>query len=126
MKAVNQIAKFFLRFRYPVSLPEDIGCALGVKFPLIVTFDDFFHQLTSPSCHPTRLKRMMPRKEVEGIFSNAPKIERFQQNTLVSYYFNQGWIELDLKYGPNDELRRIYLHHQRIQNGNEGHELPLK
>ena len=31
MKVLNSFSHFFLRFRYPVSMPEDVAIALGIE-----------------------------------------------------------------------------------------------
>lgn len=124
MKALDSFYRFFLRFRYPVSLPEDIAEALGINVSNYLTFDEFVNQLTSPACRPTKLLKFMPRDKAEEAFRGALRKERFKQNTLFSYYFSEGWMEFALLFDEQSRLRRIYLHHRKIAQ-EEGIEIPL-
>lgn len=122
--AFAAVYRFFLRFRYPVTLPEDIGNALGIGASNYLTFDQFVRRLTSPSCRPTRLMKFMPREKAEEAFKTAQRTERFRQNTLVSYYFSEGWMEFILHFDEQSRLRRIYIHHKHIEK-ERGIEIPL-
>ena len=62
MKAFDHLCRFFIRFRYPISLPEDIAEALGINLSNYITFDKFVSLLTCPSCKPTKLHKFMPRE----------------------------------------------------------------
>lgn len=124
MRKFNCFSRLFLRFRYPVTLPEDIAKALGIHVSNYVTFDEFFSTLTSPECHPTNIKKFMPRHEVEFAFTNAQRKEHFRQMSLYSYYFSEGWIEFKLEFDSNSLLRRIYIQHRNIQD-ERGIELQL-
>lgn len=121
---LNLFYRLFLRFRYPVSLPEDVAKALGVSFSNYISFEDFVKKLTCPSCQPTKLKKFMPREEAEAAFHEALRKERFQHNTLFSYYFNEGWMEFVLQFDEHSRLRRIYIQHKKIVQ-EEGIEIPL-
>ncbi len=124
MKAIDGFYKFFLRFRYPVTLPEDIALALGVSLSNHVTFDEFVKCLTNPSCCPTNLTKLMPRKKAESMFCSAQRKELFSRSTLVSYYFSEGWLEFNLQFDDSSRLRRVYIQHKKIES-DQGHELPL-
>ncbi len=124
MKAFDLLHRFFLRFRYPVSLPEDIAHALGVDLNCYLTFDEFINRLHCPNFRPTRLKKFMPRELAEDAFSSALRIDRFPQKSLFAYYFNEGWMEFVLQFDENAQLRRIYLQHKTIHN-DIGLEIPL-
>jgi hypothetical protein len=124
MKAFDLLYRFFLRFRYPVSLPEDIAHALGVDFNCYLTFEEFFNRLHHPNFRPTRLKKYMPRELAEDAFSSALKIDRFNHRSLFAYYFNEGWIEFVLQFDEHARLRRIYLQHKYIID-DIGLEIPL-
>lgn len=124
MKVLDVLYRVFLRFRYPVSLPEDVADALGVQVSNFLSFEEFVNQLISPSCRPTRLKKYMPRAEAEAAFHGALRKERFKQNTLFSYYFNEGWMEFVLLFDEHSRLRRVYLQHKKITR-QEGIEIPL-
>lgn len=124
MKALDLIYRFFLRFRYPVSLPEDVAVALGMPISNYLTFDEFVAQLANPSNHPSRLSKFMPRDQAEAAFENALRKERFLHNTLFSYYFNHGWMEFVLFFDEHSRLRRIYVQHKHIQP-EEGIEIHL-
>lgn len=67
----------------------------------------------------------MPRNEAEAAFKNASRTERFKQNTLCSYYFNEGWMEFILQFDNQARLRRIYLQHKDIDQ-DSGVEIPLR
>src|SRR5689334_9523488 len=124
MKAIDLISRFLARLRYPVSLPEDIADALGINLSNALSFKEFVRQLAAPTLKPTTLCKFMLRDQAEKVFCNAPCQERFGQSTLISYYFNEGWLEFVLKFDNQCRLRRIYLHHKEIPN-EEGIELPL-
>lgn len=115
MKALDHFYRFFLRFRYPVSLPEDVANALGLPLSNFVTFQEFVHQLLNPSSRPTRLTRFMPREQAEAAFKTALRIEKFKQNTLFSYYFSEGWMEFVLLFDEQSRLRRVYLQHKELK-----------
>ncbi|MFN4175009.1 MAG: hypothetical protein ACK4HV_07910, partial [Parachlamydiaceae bacterium] len=55
---------------------------------------------------------------------NAVKKERFNQKTLFSYYFNQGWVEFMLQFDDESRLRRLYLYHYSAGTS-RGVEIPL-
>ena len=123
-RVVDALILFFLRFRYPVSMPEDIAAALGIEVSKFITFKQFVSCLTSPSCCPTKLIRFMSRERAEEAFRSAIRKEHFHQNSLFSYYFNEGWMEFVLHFDDQSRLRRLYIHHKDIQ-GEEGLEITL-
>lgn len=124
MKAFSFLFHFFLRFRYPVSLPEEIASDLGVDTPNSLTFQEFINRITSPSCRPKKLSKFMSRDQAEQAFQSACFKERFQKNSLYSYYFNEGWMEFVLKFDDQSRLRRVYIHHKTIHH-DDGIEIPL-
>jgi hypothetical protein len=124
MKIFDSLYRFIVRFRYPVSLPEDVAKALGVEISNFLTFDEFVTHLTSPSCRPTSLRKYMKRESAEEAFQSAQRKEQFRENTIFSYYFNEGWLEFVLLFDEQSRLRRIYLQHIRIHN-DRGIEIPL-
>lgn len=107
---------FFLRFRYPVSLPEDIATDLGISASNLLTFEEFVCQLTHQQCCPQRLSRFMPREAAEAAFQSAQRKERFGRNSLFSYYFHEGWMEFSLYFDEHSRLRRIYMQHKHVSN----------
>jgi hypothetical protein len=115
MKAFDHLCRFFLRFRYPVSLPEDVAQALGLEISNYVTFEQFISRLSSPTFKPSRLMKFMPREKAEEAFQNAQSKERFKSTSLFSFYFSQGWMEFVLEFDDQSRLRRLYLHHKIIQ-----------
>lgn len=115
MGAYDQFCRFFLRFRYPVSLPEDVAQALGLQISNFVTFNQFVHYLSEPTCRPTRLHKFMPREDAEAAFQNAHTKECFVRSSLFSFYFPEGWIEFTLEFDENERLRRLYLNHKHIK-----------
>jgi len=114
MNMMESLSRFFLRFRYPVSLPEDVANALGVQISNFVTFTEFFNYLTCPLCQPTRLQKFMPRDLAERAFAHAQCKEHFKNDSLFSFYFSEGWVEFVLQFDGNSKLRRIYLQHKNI------------
>lgn len=113
-----------IRFRYPVSLPEDIAEALGVSLSNSLPFKDFIFQLCKSAYSPTRLSRLMPREEAENVFLKAVRKERYSGKTVISYYFSEGWMEIILLFDRDSRLRRVYLHHREIPS-EQGIELRL-
>lgn len=111
---LHKIKEFVHKWRYPVSSPEEVGKALGLKTTNRLTFDQFVSTLTDPTYCPTNLKKYMPREEAELAFNNAVKKEQYNQETLFYYYFNEGWMEFDLHFDQTARLRRIYLRHKHI------------
>lgn len=116
------IIDLLLRFRFPCTLPSEIGDSLGVDLPRYPTFPQLIQNISS--CNPTTLHKFMSREEAEGAFTTAQKKERFVGNSLFSYYFNEGWIEFALQFDDNSRLRRLYLNHKSIKE-DEGIEIPL-
>ncbi|CCB86871.1 MULTISPECIES: hypothetical protein [Parachlamydia] len=125
LNLIEGFCRLLMRFRYPVSLPEDIAQALGISFSNFLTFDQLIEQLIDPNCSPKRLKKYMPREDAEAAFESACKKDKFSQNSLFSYYFNEGWLEFILQFDSHSRLRRIYIHHNKILQ-EEGAEIPLK
>lgn len=115
MKVFDIMCRFFLRFRYPVTLPEDVAIALGVDISNFVTFEQFIEKITCPSCKPTKLTKFMLREKAEEAFHNAQRKECFIRSTLFSFYFSEGWMEFVLEFDEMDRLRRLYLNHQFIK-----------
>ena len=115
MKAFNLLYRFILRFRYPVSLPEDVAQALGIPLSNHLTFDEFVKYLSCPKkCCPSKLKKYMSREKAEEAFGNALKKDRFPRNTLFAYYFQEGWLEFSLSFDEHSRLRRVYVQHKLI------------
>ena len=114
MHPMNVMRRFFLRFRYPVTLPEDIAFALGVEFSNFISFDDFVKELTKPSFRPSTLRRYMSRQLAEEAFRFAQRREIFNNTSLFSFYFQEGWMEFVMEFDEKEKLRRLYLHHRHI------------
>lgn len=122
----NYLHRILLRLRYPVSMPQDIADDLGLPEKDYKSFEEFVRQLTNPECRPTKLRKFMSRDAAESSFHHALRKERFANNTLFSFYFNnEGWIEFDLLFDDNARLRRLYLQHKQITQ-DEGIEIPLE
>ena len=116
MKSLQLLRNLLVRFRYPMSLPEDIANALGISLSNALTFDELIQSLVGSACFPQRIQKYMPRHEVEKAFNTAKKCERFGDRTLCSFCFNEGWIEFILKFDSSSKLRRIYLLSKEIDN----------
>jgi len=125
MKAIGWVYHLFLRWRYPVSLPEEIATDLGINSSNFLTFEEFVKQLTSLPSHPRRLSRFMPRDEAEAAFQSAQRKECFGRTSLFSYYFPEGWLEFSLHFDEQARLRRIYLQHKCFPK-EQGIEIPLR
>jgi hypothetical protein len=124
MKTLNWLYRVLIRFRYPVTLPEEIATDLGITVSNFVTFNEFVSQLSSLSSRPLSVKRFMPRDAAEAAFKSAQRKEKFCRNSLYSYYFLEGWVEFNLHFDEHSRLRRIYLQHKYVEN-EEGIEILL-
>ena len=124
MGIVASAQHFLVRLRYPVSLPQDVGHALGISISNFIRFPALLDLIMNGSCKPTKCRRFMERDKVEKAFEKAQKKEIFHQHSLYSFYFNQGWLEFDLEFDCNALLRRIYIHHKSISDPH-GFELSL-
>lgn len=115
----------YLRFRYPISLPEEVGEALGISCYKLTSITELIDHIASPHCFPTKIYKFMSRDDAEELFSAALKKERFHASSLFSYYFHEGWMEFVLIFGEDNTLRRVYMQHKAILE-EEGVELCLK
>ncbi len=109
MHFLESITRLICRFRYPVSLPEDVAHDLGMHLPNTLNFQEFIQLLSSPHHRPSRLRKFMPRLQAEHVFELALKKESFRSSSLFSYYFNKSWLVIALYFDEEDRLRRIYL-----------------
>jgi len=124
MNLVASAQNLFVRFRYPVSLPQDIGSALGVPLTNFIRFNDMLEFLLSDKCKATKLSRFMTRDKAEKAFDKAQRKDIFHRSSLYSFYFTQGWLEFDLHFDEHALLRRVYIHHKAISHP-DGYELVL-
>lgn len=124
MRWIETIQQLMLRLRYPVSMPQDIAHALGISLSNTSSFDAFMVELCTSKILPSRLTKFMPRQLAEKAFDNAIRTERFCEKTLISYYFNEGWVEFVLQFDRESRLRRIYFTHRNI-DADQGIEIPL-
>lgn len=124
MNLIRAFQQLFMRFRYPVSMPEDVAEALGIHLSNQLTFKDFVSNLSGSEVLPTKLSKFMPREMAEQAFCKAIRKERFCEKTLVSYYFPQGWVEFILQFDQKARLRRLYLLHREVKN-DQGVEIKL-
>ncbi len=120
----SAVTAFLRRVRYPMSMPEEVGAALGVEFSRNLPFKQFVQLLSSPQCRVTRLSRYMPRAQAEAAFMSALRRESFRHNSLFSYYFHGGWIGFTLDFDEKSRLRRLYLQHPDLPD-TEKVEIPL-
>ena len=125
MALLDAFMHLITRFRYPVSLPQDIAYALGIEIANKVRFPQMLSILTNPSCKATTLAKHMSRETAERRFQGALRKEWFGQKTLFSYYFLEGWLEFELQFDSSSCLRRVYIHHKKIPDPH-GVELLLK
>lgn len=119
MKVLQPLYHLFIRFRYPVSLPEDVASDLGLSLTNRLKFQEFMHCLIDPRYRPSKLTRFMPREQAEAIFLLARRKEKFKQNSLFSYYFKGGWMEFNLQFDEQARLRRLYIFHRDLKKKHE-------
>lgn len=109
MQMIEHITRLISRFRYPVSLPEDLARDLGIQIPNTVNFCQLLKYLKSSDLRLTRFKRFMPRELAENAFRSALKKESFKSSTLFSYYFKKSWLVFALYFDEEGGLRRLYV-----------------
>jgi hypothetical protein len=122
MQLLESLTRLLSRFRYPVSLPEDVAHDLGMYLPNTLNFQEFLHLLSSPHQRPAKLRKYMGRTLAESTFESALKKEMFKSCSLFSYYFNKGWLVFALHFDDDGRLRRVYLQYP----AREGFDLPLE
>jgi len=105
------------RFRYPFSMPEDVGHDLGLDITNRLDFDSFFKLLSSSACLPRNLRRYMAREDVEQMFRRPFRVDRFRDKTRFAYYFKQGWVEFELRFDEHNQLRRLFLQSCHLPQG---------
>lgn len=115
MKLLNPLYRLFWRFRYPVSMPEEVARDLGLGFSNFLTFKEFVGCLVHPMACPNNLKKFMPRCQAEEVFRSARRKEKFTHNSLYSYYFSEGWMEFILQFDEQSRLRRLYIQHKDLK-----------
>lgn len=108
---LSGVVRLAVRFRYPVSLPEQVADALGMELSNFLSYQGIVKRLSSPYCRAERLHRYMGREDAEALFKSAVRKERFQRKTLFSYYFRSGWLEFVLEFDDLGRLRRLYMLH---------------
>lgn len=109
MALLEALTRLISRFRYPVSMPEDVAHDLGFHLPNTLSYSDFLSLLNTTQYRPTRLWKMMPRELAEATFQSALKKESFKSSALFSYYFNKSWLVFALYFDEDSRLRRVYL-----------------
>lgn len=108
--------RFFLRFRYPGSLPEEVACALGIELPNRISFDELVKLLSASDAKPSKLQKFMSKEMADAAFSHAQCKEHFKHSSIFSFYFTEGWLEFLLEYDENSRLRRLYMQHKNIDS----------
>lgn len=121
---LENLSRFICRFRYPVSLPEDIASDIGVDLPNHLNFEEFLKRLASPQNCPKHLWKWMRRDLAENAFKSALKSEIFLSSSLFSYYFSQGWVVIALYFDEAETLRRLYVQCPYAETM-EGFDIPL-
>jgi hypothetical protein len=109
-----------IRFRYPVSIPQDVADALGVHITNRYSAQELVDTLMNQDLKPTRLARLMPRIIAEDVFKAALK-EKFHLKTICSFYLNNVRLVFILEFDHDSQLRRVYMNHKEIKlrNANE-------
>lgn len=125
MHLLESLTRLISRFRYPVSLPEDVTRDLGLCIPNTLNFHEFLIALSSPHHRPAKLRKFMTRRLAEQTFESALKKESFKSSTLFSYYFNKSWLVVALYFDEEERLRRIYLQCPACQEI-DGFDIPLE
>lgn len=123
MQLLQGLARLVSRFRYPVSLPEDVGKDLGTHCSNLLRFHDFLALLSDSDYRPTTLRRLMPRQQAERSFQSALKREIFHSCSLFSYYFHKRWLVITLYFDKESRLRRLHLTYP--DRDKEGFDIPL-
>jgi hypothetical protein len=118
-RAWKFVLDIFIRFRYPVSTPEEVAKDLGFAVSNSLTFQQFINSLLDPTLRPQKLTRFMPRQQAENMFHFALRREIFQQDTLFSYYFKSGWVEFNLHFDDQARLRRLYVRNKNLKQKQE-------
>ncbi|MFZ0566117.1 MAG: hypothetical protein WAM28_08040 [Chlamydiales bacterium] len=124
MQLLESIIRLLSRFRYPVSLPEDVARDLGLFLPNTLGFRDFLRLLASPHHRCARLHKYISRHRAEAVFESALQTEKFKSCTLISYYFNKGWLVFTLHFDEQMLLTRISIQCPACERI-EGFDLPL-
>lgn len=106
---LESLTRLISRFRYPVSLPEDVARDIGMHLPNTLSFQEFLRLLSAPHQRPAKLRKYMSRTLAESTFDSALKKETFKSSSLFSYYFNKGWLVFALYFDEDSRLRRVYL-----------------
>lgn len=119
MKMLDRIYRLLSRFRYPVSMPEDVARDLGLNISNYVTFSEFINSVIDPLSPPKNLARYMSRDIAEGMFCLARKKEKFKTCSLFSYHFKDGWMEFILQFDNQSQLRRLYICHKHLKEKRE-------
>ena len=119
MNLFKPFSYLLIRFRYPLSTPEDVANDLGLKCSNLLSFQEFICYLTNPHHCLTKLCRFMPREEAEEVFRLALRKEKFSQNSLFSYCFKGGWVEFVLQFDEQSRLRRLYIRHKELKQKHE-------
>ena len=114
---INFIKKIYSFFKYPCLLPCEVGLALGFKSLSFESFEVFLLQLISREGHGSRLKKFMPRERAESLFLSAEKREIFRNESLFSFQFSSSWLGVSLQFDDANLLRRAYLMHERVPEG---------
>ena len=109
MRVLESLTRLISRFRYPVSLPEDVAHDLGMNLPNTLNYHEFLQLLSSPHHRPTKLRKFMSRRQAEQTFELALKKETFKSCSLFSYCFNKSWLVIALYFDEQERLRRVYL-----------------
>lgn len=120
---LESLLRFIMRFRYPVSLPQELSDALGIQIPNTLSFNRLLQSVAVPKEGIANLHRFMPRNQAEKLFDSAVRKERFRQHSLYSYYFDGAWMEFVLHFDNSERLRRLYVQHKDLDW--DGIELPL-
>jgi len=100
-------------------MPSDIAHALGIELPNTVRFKDLLLQLTNQNLTLPNLTKYMSRKDAENTFKHSLRKECFQQSSLFSFYFTEGWLEFELHFDEASRLRRLYIHHKLLLHPTE-------
>lgn len=125
MKFLDSCLRLFCRFKYPISLPEDVATALGVSVSNFVPFDLLIKTVSANSTRPKSLKKYMPRREAEQAFKAALKVERHRDRSIYSYYSNNNWVEFSLVFDQDGRLRHLFMKHNDSAFFEKGIEIPL-
>ncbi len=125
MKFLDSCLRLFCQFKYPLSLPDEVALAIGMRQANFIPFDLLCKTITPPRDAPKALKKYMNRKEAEKVFKSAlsRKFEPLQSH--FSYTVDGTTVNFTLHFDQNERLRRLVVQREEIYFA-KGIDIPLE